>query len=59
MTFTGCDNGTLAQGWGSGTVWFPYLIDVCWKGKREREKKEKWKRKGKRVESGRVSISSR
>nr|BAE43955.1 membrane beta-glucosidase 1 [Physarum polycephalum] len=23
----GCDEGTLAQGWGSGTVWFPYLID--------------------------------
>ncbi|ORY12520.1 beta-glucosidase [Clohesyomyces aquaticus] len=22
----GCDNGTLAQGWGSGTAWFPYLI---------------------------------
>jgi beta-glucosidase len=22
----GCDNGTLAQGWGSGTAYFPYLI---------------------------------
>jgi hypothetical protein len=24
----GCDKGTLAQGWGSGTADFPYLIDV-------------------------------
>lgn len=23
----GCDNGTLAQGWGSGTAWFPYLVN--------------------------------
>ncbi|KAI8359791.1 glycoside hydrolase superfamily [Blakeslea trispora] len=23
----GCSNGTLAQGWGSGTSYFPYLID--------------------------------
>jgi beta-glucosidase len=23
----GCDNGTLAMGWGSGTADFPYLID--------------------------------
>ncbi|KAL9108036.1 MAG: hypothetical protein Q9227_007142 [Pyrenula ochraceoflavens] len=23
----GCDSGTLAQGWGSGSVEFPYLID--------------------------------
>ncbi|KAF2476968.1 beta-glucosidase [Lindgomyces ingoldianus] len=22
----GCDNGTLAQGWGSGTAYFPYLV---------------------------------
>jgi beta-glucosidase-like glycosyl hydrolase len=24
----GCDDGTLAQGWGSGTTNFPYLISV-------------------------------
>lgn len=23
----GCDNGTLAMGWGSGTANFPYLVD--------------------------------
>ncbi|OBZ82958.1 putative beta-glucosidase L [Choanephora cucurbitarum] len=23
----GCSNGTLAQGWGSGTSYFPYLVD--------------------------------
>ncbi|CAG7851633.1 Probable beta-glucosidase L; AltName: Full=Beta-D-glucoside glucohydrolase L; AltName: Full=Cellobiase L; AltName: Full=Gentiobiase L; Flags: Precursor [Serendipita indica DSM 11827] len=23
----GCNNGTLAQGWGSGTVEYPYLVD--------------------------------
>lgn len=23
---TGCDNGTLAMGWGSGTANFPYLV---------------------------------
>ncbi|KAJ5664696.1 hypothetical protein N7462_011509 [Penicillium macrosclerotiorum] len=23
----GCDNGTLAMGWGSGTAQFPYLVD--------------------------------
>lgn len=23
----GCDVGTLAEGWGSGTAWFPYLVD--------------------------------
>ncbi|KAI8582566.1 hypothetical protein K450DRAFT_227770 [Umbelopsis ramanniana AG] len=23
----GCDAGTLAEGWGSGTAWFPYLVD--------------------------------
>ncbi|KAI8366157.1 glycoside hydrolase superfamily [Blakeslea trispora] len=23
----GCNNGTLAQGWGSGTSYFPYLVD--------------------------------
>ncbi|KAI8365644.1 glycoside hydrolase superfamily [Choanephora cucurbitarum] len=23
----GCSNGTLAQGWGSGSVYYPYLID--------------------------------
>ncbi|CEG66924.1 hypothetical protein RMATCC62417_03418 [Rhizopus microsporus] len=23
----GCDKGTLAQGWGSGTAFFPYLVD--------------------------------
>lgn len=23
----GCDVGTLAEGWGSGTAWFPYLIN--------------------------------
>ena len=26
MHLTGCDNGTLAMGWGSGTANFPYLI---------------------------------
>ncbi|KAG0928436.1 hypothetical protein G6F35_007997 [Rhizopus arrhizus] len=26
----GCDDGTLAQGWGSGTANFPYLIDVTY-----------------------------
>ena len=24
----GCDDGTLAQGWGSGTTNYPYLISV-------------------------------
>lgn len=24
----GCNKGTLAQGWGSGTAFFPYLVDV-------------------------------
>ncbi|RCI05997.1 hypothetical protein CU098_000996, partial [Rhizopus stolonifer] len=23
----GCSNGTLAQGWGSGTAYYPYLVD--------------------------------
>jgi beta-glucosidase len=23
----GCDVGTLAEGWGSGTAWFPYLVN--------------------------------
>jgi hypothetical protein len=26
--YNACDNGTLAQGWGSGSAEFPYLIDV-------------------------------
>jgi hypothetical protein len=23
-----CNKGTLAQGWGSGTAFFPYLVDA-------------------------------
>lgn len=31
----GCDNGTLAMGWGSGTAWYPYLITPLEAIKRE------------------------